>query len=88
MSSAVLASSYVDWASMGKILLISVVVGAGGVTVYAIGLRALSVSGYLHQEGDEPGQPRRVALLVVAVICLVVVVAAAVYGIHVMFAKG
>jgi hypothetical protein len=87
MSSAVLASSYVDWASMGKILLISVVVGAGGVTLYAVGLRALSASGYLHQ-GDQPGQQRRVALLLVAVICLVVVVAAAIYGIHVMFAKG
>jgi hypothetical protein len=84
---AVLAdSSYVDWVSMGKILLISVVAGAGLVTVYSVGLRALSTSGYLRR-GDEPDRPRRILVLLVAVICLALVVAGAIYGIHVMFTK-
>jgi hypothetical protein len=80
-------SSYVDWASMGKILLISVVAGAGGVLIYSVGLRALSASGYLRR-GDEPEQHRRVLPLLAAGICLAAVLAGAIYGIHVMFTKG
>jgi hypothetical protein len=38
----VTASSYVDWASMWKILVISVIVGAGLATVFAVGLVSLS----------------------------------------------
>ncbi len=41
------SSSYVDWSSMWKILAISLGAGAGLVAVYAIGLLALSASGYL-----------------------------------------
>ncbi len=81
-------SSYVDWPSLWKILLISIGAGAGLVTVYSVGLLALSVSGYLRR-GDEPAPHRRnVLALAAAVICLAIVAAAAAYGIHVMLAKG
>lgn len=84
----VLADSYVDWASMWKILVISVAAGAGLVTIYSIGLLALSASGYL-RGGDEGASTRRnVAALVAAAICLLVVAAGAVYGIRVIFTKG
>ncbi len=41
------STSYVDWPSMWKILGISIAAGAGLVTVYSVGLLALSASGYL-----------------------------------------
>ncbi len=82
-------SSYVDWPSMWKILLISIGAGAGLVTVYSVGLLALSASGYLPRGEEQADAPRRnVALLITAVICVAVVVAAAGYGIHVMLEKG
>ncbi len=83
----VLADPYVDWASMWQILLISVGAGAGLVTIYAVGLLALSASGYLRPR-EATAASRHVSALVAAVLCLVVVVGAAVYGIHVIFAKG
>jgi hypothetical protein len=83
----VLADSYVDWASMWKILVISVCVGAGLVTVYAVGLRALSASGYL-RVGEDQAQPKRNAfVLVAAIICIAIVAAGALYGLNVMFDK-
>lgn len=87
----VLADSapYVDWSSMFKILLISIGAGAGLVTVYSVGLLAISASGYL-RGADEEGAPHRRNLLalVAAVVCLAIVAGAAIYGIHVMLVKG
>jgi hypothetical protein len=95
------STSYVDWASMGKILLISIAAGAGLVTIYALGLLALSASGYLRGNTDDTAAApahaapdaavshrHNILALLAAVLCAAVVVAAAVYGIHVMLAKG
>ena len=94
------STSYVDWPSMWKILLISVGAGAGLVAVYALGIRALSASGYLRGDDGDTGtgahaashgtttRQRNVLALLAAVLCLAIVVGAAVYGIHVMLAKG
>lgn len=84
---AAASTQYVDWASMWKILLISIGAGAGLVGVYSIGLLALSVSGYF-RSGTEQTATRNTAALVGAVLCLVVVAAGAIYGIHVILAKG
>jgi hypothetical protein len=81
-------SSYVDWTSMWKILLISIGAGAGLVTVYALGLFALSASGYLRSDDEPVAARHNVAALAAAVLCLAIVAAGAVYGIHVIFAKG
>jgi hypothetical protein len=84
---AVLADSYVDWSSMGKILLISICAGAGLVTIYSIGLMALSASGYMRTSDGQASERHNVAALIGACLCLVVVVGAAIYGIQVMFDK-
>jgi hypothetical protein len=84
----VLATTYVDWASMWKILVISVLAGAGLVTVYSLGLRALSASGYLRGSDEQPQGRRNALALVGAAGCLLIVVASAIYGIHVIFTKG
>ena len=83
------SSSYVDWTSMWKILLISVGAGAGLVAVYSLGLLALSASGYL-RSGDESGPAARhnAVALAAGALCLAIVAAGAVYGIHVIFTKG
>ncbi len=81
------STQYVDWGSMWKILLISIGAGAGLVTVYSIGLLALSASGYFRPTGEQVAQ-RNVVALVGAVVCLVIVAAGAVYGIHIIFNKG
>ncbi len=83
----VLADSYVDWASMWKILAISVAAGAGLVMVYSIGLLALSASGYVRRGDHEASGRRNVAALVAAAICLLVVAAGVAYGISVIFDK-
>jgi hypothetical protein len=83
------AAAYVDWTSMWKILLISIIVGAGLVSVFAVGLVALSSSGYIRDaEGDGTVVRRNIPALVVAVVCAVIVVLAVIYGIHEIFAKG
>lgn len=79
-------SSYVDWPSMFKILLISVIAGAGLVTVFSLGLLALSASGYV-RIGDEQAPRRNIAALGGAIICLLIVIGAALYGIQIMFDK-
>jgi O-antigen ligase len=87
----VTASSYVDWSSMWKILVISLIVGAGLATVFAVGLVALSASGYIHDaEAPQTGAvvQRNVLALAVAVVCAVIVVLAVIYGVHEIFAKG
>ncbi|MGX7678753.1 hypothetical protein ACSMXN_07625 [Jatrophihabitans sp. DSM 45814] len=83
--------SYVDWGSMGKILLISIIAGAGLVTVYSVGMLALSKSGYVHaiDEGSAAGEPvrRNMAALVAAGFCGLIVAAGVAYGIYEIFAK-
>jgi hypothetical protein len=87
MSVLAASSGYVDWSSMWKILVISIVAGAGMVTVFSIGMVALSASGYLRGETDGASVGRHVLPLVVCVICGLIVVAGVVYGIHVIFTK-
>ncbi len=87
----VTAASYVDWGSMWKILVISVIVGAGLATVFAIGLVSLSASGYIH-DSEAPQTDAVVrhnfAALAVSIVCAVIVILAVIYGIHEIFAKG
>ncbi len=91
MSMTLASGSYVDWGSMGKILVISIIAGAGLVTVYSVGLLTLSKSGYVRtiDDGSSPGGPaqRNVAALLAAVICGLIVAAGVVYGIHEIFDK-
>jgi cation transporter-like permease len=79
------SNAYVDWGSMGKILLISVIAGAGLVAVYALGLVALSMSGFLQRA--EGGPDHRIGPLLVCILCGLVVIAAVVFGIHTIFTK-
>jgi hypothetical protein len=81
------SSAYVDWSSMWKILVISIVAGAGIVTVFSIGMVALSASGYLRGGAPDSSAERHVLPLAVCVVCGLIVVAAVVYGIHVIFTK-
>jgi hypothetical protein len=81
------SSGYVDWSSMWKILVISILAGAGLASVFSVGLVALSASGYMRGSSDGASVPHRVLPLVVCVLCGLIVVAAAVYGIHVIFTK-
>jgi hypothetical protein len=85
--SAASSTQYVDWASMWKILVISIGAGAGLVVVYSVGLLAWSASGYF-RPGDDQVAQRNMAALAGAILCLAIVAAGAVYGIHVIFNKG
>jgi hypothetical protein len=81
------STSYVDWSSMWKILVIGLGAGAGLAVVYSLGLVALSASGYL-PSGTTGTKPQRNAFaLAGAIVCLLVVLAAAAYGISVIFTK-
>jgi hypothetical protein len=82
-----IAASYVDWSSMWKILVIGLCAGAGLTLVYSLGLVALSASGYLHSEANGTKPQRNLLALVGALFCLVIVLAAAGYGISVIFSK-
>ena len=75
----------------GRSCVISIVAGAGLVTVFAIGLLALSASGYIRdaeaQQTDAVVR-RNVPALAVAVVCAVIVILAVIYGLHEIFVKG
>jgi len=91
ITAAASSSSYVDWSSMWKILVISLIVGAGLVTVFAVGLVSLSASGYIHDaEAPQTGAVvhKSIPALAVTVVCALIVVLAIVYGVHEIFAKG
>jgi hypothetical protein len=81
------STSYVDWSSMWKILVIGLGAGAGLAVVYSLGLVALSASGYLPSGVTGTKPQRNVFALVGAIVCLLVVLAAAAYGISVIFTK-
>jgi hypothetical protein len=81
------SSGYVDWGAMWKILVIGLVAGAGLAAVYSIGLVALSASGYLSKVADGAPARRNVLALVAAAVCLLIVVAGVVYGVHEIFVK-
>jgi hypothetical protein len=87
----VTAASYVDWGSMWKILVISLICGVGLVAVFAVCLLALSRSGYIRdaeaQQTDAVVR-RNAPALAVAVACAVIVIIAAIYGLHEIFVKG
>ena len=89
-AAAASSSSYVDWASMWKILGISIIVGAGLVTVFAVGLVSLSASGYIH-DAEAPQTDavarKNIPALAVSVVCALIVVLAIVYGVHEILAK-
>lgn len=78
------SSSYVNWGSLGKILIIGIIAGAGLVSVYSLGLVALSASGYLRKDAEH----RSVIALIAAVLCVAVVIAGVVFGIVQIFSKG
>ena len=81
------STSYVDWSSMWKILVIGLGAGAGLAVVYSLGLVALSASGYLPSGTTGTKPPRNAFALAGAIVCLLVVLAAAAYGISVIFTK-
>jgi hypothetical protein len=83
----VIAASYVDWSSMWKILVIGLGAGAGLTLVYSLGLVALSASGYMHSGATGTKPQRNLLAFVGALFCLVIVLAAAGYGISVIFSK-
>ena len=87
-SSAAASTGYVDWSSMWKILVISIAAGAGLVTVFSIGMVALSASGYVRSGGRKSPQPAHHVLpLVVCVVCGLIVLAGVGYGVHTIFTK-
>ncbi len=86
-SSAAASTGYVDWSSMWKILVISIAAGAGLVTVFSIGMVALSASGYVRSGGEEPAAAHHVLPLVVCVVCGLIVLAGVGYGVHTIFTK-
>lgn len=86
MTTLASSSSYVDWSSMFQVLIISIIAGAGLVTVFSLGLRALSASGYV-RIADEQAPRRNVAALAGAALCLLIVIAGAIYGIYIMLDK-
>jgi hypothetical protein len=81
------STSYVDWSSMWKILAIGLGAGAGLTVVYSLGLVALSASGYMHSKATGAKPQRNIVALVGALFCLVIVLAAAGYGINVIITK-
>jgi hypothetical protein len=81
------STSYVDWSSMWKILVIGLGAGAGLTLVYSLGLVALSASGYMHTGTSGTKPQRNIVALVGALFCLEIVLAAAGYGISVIFTK-
>jgi hypothetical protein len=81
------SASYVDWSSMWKILAIGLGAGAGLTLIYSLGLVALSASGYMHTGATGTKPQRNIVALVGSLFCLVIVLAAAGYGISVIFEK-
>lgn len=83
-------AALVDVGSLTKVLVASLLAGAGLVAVFALGI--VGVSTYLGQQpigtqADGAASKRRPLGLVLAVICFAVVVAGVAYGLYVMLNK-
>ncbi len=91
MSTLIASSAYINWSSLGTVLLIGILAGAGAVALYSLGLVALSVSGYMPgADGQTDGRAvkRNPLALVGGIVCLLGVVGIAVVGILEIFVKG
>jgi len=73
-------SDYIDGAALLRVVVVSLVLGAGIPAVFALGVRSLA-----WDEG--PDRPRPVVRTFAAGLCFVVVVAAIVAGIYTIVAK-
>jgi hypothetical protein len=81
-------STYIDIGALVKILLISLVAGAGLTAVFSIGVEALSRGGYGGEvEEGHSASERAPVGMVVAVACFVAVLAGIGYGIDVALTK-
>ena len=68
--------SYVDGAALGRVLVVSLLFGAGIPALFAVGVRALAPA-----SGRAPDAPRPAWRVGVAVLCFAVAVAAVVLGV-------
>lgn len=81
-----IAQNVLDVASLGKVLVASLLAGGGLVAVFALGL--VGVSAYVGETAGGPGGTVRKPLgLLVAVVCFAVVVLGVAYGLYVMLDK-
>lgn len=87
-----LAASLLDVGSLTKVLIASLLAGAGLVAIFALGIAG--VSAFVGQPAgppasSEPGPvaPRRLLGLILAIICFTAVLAGVVYGLYVMLNK-
>ncbi len=94
MSAQVLATSLIDVGSLFKVLVASILAGAGLVAVFAIGITGLSAyaggapAAGSAGSGAAPATGRRQPLgLVVAIVSFAVVLAGVAYGLYVMLNK-
>lgn len=90
MTTHLMATALIDTGSLIKVLMASVLAGAGLVAVFALGIVGLSA--YQGQPGNaEPGSgqvaTRRPLGLLVALTCFAVVIAGVAYGLYVMLNK-
>lgn len=90
MTTHLMATALIDTGSLIKVLMASVLAGAGLVAVFALGIVGLSA--YEGQLGNaEPGSgqvaTRRQLGLLVALTCFAVVIAGVAYGLYVMLNK-
>jgi len=90
MTTHLMATALIDTGSLIKVLMASVLAGAGLVAVFALGIVGLSA--YQGQPGNaEPGSgqvaTRRQLGLLVALTCFAVVIAGVAYGLYVMLNK-
>jgi hypothetical protein len=79
-------SQYIDVGTLGKILLIALVAGAGLTAVFSLGVAGLSRGGY-GNGAESGGTGRNRAALVLAVACFLVVAAGVGYGVSVTLTK-
>lgn len=73
-------NDYIDFAALGKVVSISLLLGAGIPLIFALGVRALAPV-----EGSTTRSPAR---LTVATLCFAVCLAAVVFGVYRLIATG
>ena len=91
MANLMASSAYINWSSLGTVLLIGILAGAGAVALYSLGLVALSASGYMPSaDAQTEGRvvKRNPLALVGGIVCLLGVAGIAVVGILEIFIKG
>jgi hypothetical protein len=68
----------IPWADLGTVLLAGLLLGAGVVVVYAIGIRVLSPAG---ADGEPTGRPAPIRIAITS-LCFALCAAAVAYGIY------